>query len=279
MLNTNDKYVFGRDKRESKRLDAQHDLLLKVTENSLIHPKIPTDTLFSVADIATGTGIWLKDTSEMLDKVDGHRCYYHGFDISAAQFPEDSDTIAFSLHDITEPFPEEHWNRYDLVHVRLLVAALEESEYSAAVCNIQQILKPGGYLQWEEIDEDTYISKDNPVFLEVRRCFDVSFKAEKKCFQASTKIFEECMGAGYQEVERLTYSSDWDENIRLETERRFVAIFETLYASLLLRSGEVDTELAARKRTEDLVKQYKSLCESGNSPPVKLMRVIARKQQ
>lgn len=68
------------------------------------------------------------------------KCYYHGFDISPEQFPKEPGNIVFSVHDITKPFPKEHWNRYDLVHVRLLVVALEESEYRAAVSNIYAIL-------------------------------------------------------------------------------------------------------------------------------------------
>lgn len=38
------------------RLNDQHRLLTKVTENTLIHPSIPKENLLSVADIATGTG-------------------------------------------------------------------------------------------------------------------------------------------------------------------------------------------------------------------------------
>lgn len=59
--------------------------------------------------------------------------------------------IEFSVHDITAPFPKEHWNRYDLVHVRLLVAAIDEVEYKAAVANIHQILS-------KQFGSITYIS-------------------------------------------------------------------------------------------------------------------------
>lgn len=88
---------------------------------------------------ALWTSIWLKDVSQILEKTH-NQCYYHGFDISADQFPEKPGSIQFSVHDITLPFPKEHWNRYDMVHVRLLVAALEESEYKTAVLNLSAIL-------------------------------------------------------------------------------------------------------------------------------------------
>jgi hypothetical protein len=84
--------------------------------------------------------VWLRDTSKLLKKFDTTQRYYHGFDISPDQFPDDKGNVEFSVHNITAPFPEEHWNRYDLVHVRLLIAAIDEAEYKAAITNIHQIL-------------------------------------------------------------------------------------------------------------------------------------------
>ncbi|PYH93369.1 hypothetical protein BO71DRAFT_381648 [Aspergillus ellipticus CBS 707.79] len=272
-----DKYVFPRDQKESKRLNAQHNLLVKVTRGTLIHPSIPKDQLISIADIATGTGIWLNDVSQLLANTSPTQRHYQGFDISPDQFPNNPGEIQLSVHDITVPFPKEHRNRYDLVHVRLVVAALEEHEYRSAIANLYDILKPGGYLQWEELDEETYISEDNPVIWEIRRCFDMGFKAEGKCFQASAKIFEESEAAGFLNVERLGYSSDWNSGIRVDTEDRLAAIIETLYSRLLVRSGQVADSEAASKKASDLIDQHRRLCAEGMSPPLKLMRVVGQK--
>lgn len=85
--------------------------------------------------------IWLKDVARELEASAKVQRYYHGFDISPAQFPSDSSgPIRFSVHDITKPFPAEHLSRYDLVHVRLLVAAIDESDYQAAITNVKAIL-------------------------------------------------------------------------------------------------------------------------------------------
>ncbi|KAM5449461.1 hypothetical protein MaudCBS49596_004942 [Microsporum audouinii] len=276
MIDIQDKYVFGRDQKESERLDAQHRLLSKVTDNTLIHPSIPKEGLHSVADIGTGTGIWLKDVSQLLEKTNT-QCYYHGFDISADQFPKNPENIQLSVQDITLPFPKEYWNRFDIVHVRLLVAALQESDYKAAVSNLSAILRPGGFLQWEEIDEESYISADNPVIQEIRRCFAFSLKAEGKCFAASTKIYEECEAAGFLNIVRLGYSSKSKDDIRLDTEKRLAAIMESLYARLLLRSKQVADETAALKQAEELIEKHWRLCAEGNSPPLTLMRVVAQK--
>ncbi|KAI2902151.1 hypothetical protein CBS63078_6297 [Aspergillus niger] len=273
---TQDKYCFERDKKESERLDLQHRVLVKTSGDTLIHPSIPLNEIRSVADIATGTGIWLQDVSKFLDTPQIER-YYHGFDISAEQFPENPGAIQFSVQDLTIPFPREHRERYDLVHVRLLVAALEEADYKAAIANIYDILKPGGYLQWEEIDEETYLTEGYPVLSELHRCFDYGLAAEGKCFQASAKVYEESRAAGFVGVERLCYNSHQNPDLRYEIEERLTAIIRTLYAFLLLRSKQVDTALVASQEAEKLVEQHRRLCAQGNSSPLKLMRVVGRK--
>jgi hypothetical protein len=68
-----------------------------------------------------------------------HPRYYHGFDISPGQFPDSGD-IHFSVQDVREPFPPEHRNRYDLVHVRALVGGLKEVEYKDVVANLVTLL-------------------------------------------------------------------------------------------------------------------------------------------
>ncbi|OOF90556.1 hypothetical protein ASPCADRAFT_400772 [Aspergillus carbonarius ITEM 5010] len=238
-MDIHDKYVFGRDKVESKR-------------------------------------IWLEDVSQLLETPHIQR-YYHGFDISSEQFPNNPETIHLSVHDLTAPFPCEHWNRYDLVHVRLVVAGLEESEYRVAITNLYKILKPGGYLQWEELDEETYISKDNPVIWELRRCFDYGLRAEGKCFQASAKIYEESQIVGFVDVERLVYDSHQYPDLRQDTDQRLTAIIRTLYARLLFRSAQVESEDAATEKAEALIEKHLRLCKMGQSPSLKLMRVVGRK--
>ena len=84
----------------------------------------------------TFSSVWLMDVSQSLRG----KHYYHGFDISSEQFPQYVGEISFSTHDIAEPFPEEHLGCYDIVHVRLLIAALRESKYSSAVANIHALL-------------------------------------------------------------------------------------------------------------------------------------------
>jgi len=85
--------------------------------------------------------VWLKKASALLKDVSTDRPrYYHGFDISAAQFPKVQDGINFSVQDVLKPFSAAHLNRYDLVHVRVLFCGLKKDEYGPAVENLKTLL-------------------------------------------------------------------------------------------------------------------------------------------
>ncbi|KAJ4112294.1 hypothetical protein NW765_015363 [Fusarium oxysporum] len=80
---------------------------------------------------------------------------------------QSSDRIATtlrmnSLHildgNVLEPFPKEYLRTYDLVHVKLLYAALTKDESLLAVKNLKTLLKPDGYLFWSEIEAYRYAS-------------------------------------------------------------------------------------------------------------------------
>ncbi|KAL2808888.1 hypothetical protein BJX63DRAFT_435692 [Aspergillus granulosus] len=151
-----ERYPLGRDMAESKRLNEQHSLLINIVDGA-IDSSIPLD---QTPPLQMLLPLW--DARSALSQViDSSRLYFHGFDISSAQFPPASSGIELSVHDVMTPFPPEHLDRYDLIHVRLLVTALGESEFQTAIRNMLSMLKPGGYLQWVEIDYTPHIDLEN----------------------------------------------------------------------------------------------------------------------
>lgn len=66
------------------------------------------------------------------------------------------------LCDINEGFPEEFHGRFDVVHVRLLVLGLQVEQFTKAVGNVVKLLKPGGYLQWTDLDFQNTIKRVYP---------------------------------------------------------------------------------------------------------------------
>lgn len=71
--------------------------------------------------------------------------YYHGFDISEAQFPSNPGEINFSVHDITKVPPPHYRHRFDMVHVRMLVGAIKESEFETVLANIMSLISKGEF--------------------------------------------------------------------------------------------------------------------------------------
>jgi len=101
-----------------------------------------------VADIATGTGIFLLDLAKILPAASE----LHGFDISPAQFPQADvpANIQFHLADAKKPFPSEFHEKFDVVHLRLLIPAMSGDDWETVTQNVCMLLKPGGAIQWTE---------------------------------------------------------------------------------------------------------------------------------
>ncbi|KAH8785240.1 S-adenosyl-L-methionine-dependent methyltransferase [Diaporthe sp. PMI_573] len=139
----------GRNATEAQRLDEQFELVTK-NVGYLLHPEVaatlPPNS--QVADVGAGTGIFLQYIQESYPGA-----ILHGFDISAALFPNPARPgITMQTLDVKQPIPEELWGKYDLVHVRLLAAAMLADEWAPAVRNVAKMLRPGGWMQWEECD-------------------------------------------------------------------------------------------------------------------------------
>jgi hypothetical protein len=66
--------------------------------------------------------------------------YYRGLDISKAQFPSTPEDIDFAVQDITKPPLLQDQNRYDLVHVRMLVGAIKESDFGTVLSNLMTLI-------------------------------------------------------------------------------------------------------------------------------------------
>jgi hypothetical protein len=84
----------------------------------------------------------LIDIARKLNSPDNN---YHGFDISAVQFPSDVTqgfgTFNFTVHDFTKRFPVEYHSQFDLVNVRLVVQALKSKDVASVVSNLLELLR------------------------------------------------------------------------------------------------------------------------------------------
>lgn len=73
--------------------------------------------------------------------------------MSDAQFPSPPPLgIEFTTLNILDPVPVELESTFDVLHLRLLVLGLPTGTWDRASRNILKLLKPGGWVQWEEAD-------------------------------------------------------------------------------------------------------------------------------
>jgi SAM-dependent methyltransferase len=131
----------------SNRLDEQHFLTTK-TLGFLVHPNISiASPTAKIADVGTGTGIWLLDVAKSLPST----CEFTGFDVTPAAFPPPQTlppNVSFKIQDMLLPFPASELGTYDVVATRFTSVATTRSEWARAVENLATLLKPGGWLQW-----------------------------------------------------------------------------------------------------------------------------------
>ncbi|TEY47664.1 hypothetical protein BOTCAL_0302g00120 [Botryotinia calthae] len=154
-------YVLARDMYASIRLNLQHYLWTDGL-GYLLHPSIPLPspkTRYRIADLGTGTGIWPLDLVRQLTST----VQLYGFDISSSQFPHPnylpSNVKLEVLDSLRVDPPEELLGSFDIVHLRLWLGVVMNGDPSALLTHALKLLRPGGYIQWDEIDPNRGIAE------------------------------------------------------------------------------------------------------------------------
>lgn len=150
----------ARNFRSSARLRLQH-YLFQGTIGPLLEKGIENHIAGSqnlrIADLACGNGVWLTELHSQLER-NGIVAQLEGFDIHEANFPHPAflpESVSFTRLDIlAKPLPEEMIGVFDIVHIRAFVSVIKNSEVTPVLSNALSLLKPGGFLQWEECRAD-----------------------------------------------------------------------------------------------------------------------------
>lgn len=82
---------------------------------------------------------------------------FYGFDIQPSHFPPSSD-IPSNVHLLERnildtDFAKEYQESFDIVHIRAFGSLIKNSDTSPVCHAAKSLLKPGGYIQWEEADQ------------------------------------------------------------------------------------------------------------------------------
>ncbi|KAF2268986.1 hypothetical protein CC78DRAFT_416176, partial [Lojkania enalia] len=126
-----------------------------------------------ITDVATGTGVWMVDLARELPST----TILHDFDIDLGQYPPAEGfpcNVHISNWGMFTPPPSELVGKFDVVHLRLATLVIKNNNPTTIISNVAQLLRLGGYRQWDEIDtEGLYI--DTPA--------SVDFEAVSKLFR------------------------------------------------------------------------------------------------
>lgn len=132
-----------------------------------LHPKITqvlrdSDSPLQILDLATGNGIW---ATELAWEQPQH--HITGLDISSEQFPPKltwPKNTSFGTYDVFAEVPAEYITKFDVIHVRYIMAVLWQSpdRRVTALNNMKRMLKPGGWLQWQEAPPPTFAYFSSP---------------------------------------------------------------------------------------------------------------------
>jgi SAM-dependent methyltransferase len=137
---------------EIERLNGNHRIFTRLTKTTLpdiVRLHVASLPAPAVADVGTGTGVWLIDLAKELPET----ARLDGFDVDTSKFHPPADrpaNMTLQAGDVLLGWPAKLHGQYDLIHVRLLFYALKKEEWRLAVENLKPLLKPGGWLLWEE---------------------------------------------------------------------------------------------------------------------------------
>ncbi|KAF3024374.1 hypothetical protein E8E14_014333 [Neopestalotiopsis sp. 37M] len=140
-----------RNFRSSARLHLQHQLCQNTLGFLLepgVHSSVTTSQPFRVADLACGNGVWLLDLERHLSER-GISCRLQGLDINP-------------LDILVSPLPEELLGAFDVVHVRAFMSIIIDQDTAPLLSAARSLLKPGGWVQWEEMRGDFLIEPSLP---------------------------------------------------------------------------------------------------------------------
>lgn len=146
---TKDGYILDRDHYGATRLTCQHWVWHQELGYN-IHPTVNIPENSRIADVAAGTGAWLLEVARQYPTS-----HCDGFDISLDYAPPLvwlPFNATFRKWDIYQPPPTELVGTYDIVHVRLLGIVVRNKDPVPILQNLARLLKPQGWLQWDEID-------------------------------------------------------------------------------------------------------------------------------
>ncbi|EFZ04275.2 LaeA-like methyltransferase [Metarhizium robertsii ARSEF 23] len=273
-------YLFERTELERQRLNQQHALLVRLCHDHLLHRSIPRDQIKRIADVGTGTGIWLQQASRSLNTAatadsEAPPVACVGFDISDAHFPSaPRENMTFVKHDMLKPFPQEYRGTFDLVHLRLMVLALKKEQIATAAENAAALLKPGGYVQWSEVEPAKLeFTPTTPAITAARAAMRANSVAKGLATTPSVDIRAALEALSFTDLTVEDYSSAGRDEFTVPAREWTKAGARAGLRVALARSGQDGGQETADTLLDDYVRDI----DAGVVPTLPLAMVVGRK--
>lgn len=245
-------YMLNRNHAASARLNFQH-YLWKASLKFNIHPSIPKPGQEAhIADVATGTAIWLAEAAHELPNAQ-----LDGFDIDLTQAPPKEwlpPNTQLRYWNVFDSIPDDLQGKYDIVHVRLLVLVVENSDPRPIIRNLVKMLKPGGYLQWDDLNyPGTHVkaidkSLQTPALQELR---DMVYSRGRNDWTLQLDVI--LADEGFQDT-RLYHFEDRLELARANGEQHLLTMEE--FASRLARVDKKEEASKINRLIQSVYKEY-----------------------
>ncbi|KAF2837800.1 hypothetical protein M501DRAFT_995036 [Patellaria atrata CBS 101060] len=195
-------YLLGRHFKESARLHLQH-WLWKSQTGWNIHPSINIPSTlgegetYRIADQGAGNCAWILEVADELPSGIKPHTKLYGFDVSLANFPAAdncSPEVHFAQLNAFDDVPENLTGIFDIVHIRVFSAVVRNNDSSPLIKNAARMLKPGGWLQWDEFNS-------------------ASFKAISPNAGVSSKWAQKMTEVMMKNANVLTFNPSWIANL------------------------------------------------------------------
>ncbi|MCJ1311314.1 hypothetical protein MMC25_004985 [Agyrium rufum] len=256
-------YKLKRNYAATTRLNCQF-YLWKLELDFNLHPSIPKPSSDGgrIADVATGTGIWLLDVARELPGVQ-----LDGFDISLEQCPPREwlpRGVNTHVWDMYTEVPEAMVGQFDVVHLRLLLLVVRDNDARPIIANAAKMLKPNGYIQWDEIDAfNVHVASTHPsaegttAFRKAQELGDFSTLEWIKDLPAvmNSNGFSDAVAHCYEcDLSLAKYFQDMQLLVmEEEAERRFDSASERQKVYEQIRSIEIDSRKGLARCTPKVV--------------------------